>query len=158
MTDTMRWRYGDTKPVQVAVDAATVIEIGDLVFLDTDDAKPASSTTFSTLAAAQEAFHDAFIGVAMQHSGAGETKEIRVATAGAFELDCTSATFEIGGRVGVAQNGGGTALENQKVVAVAAGSPQLSIGRVARRVPSAATRVAVEIMSTVMHDGPQAVA
>ena len=37
----MRWRYGDTYPVVLPVDSATVIEIGDLVYLDTDDAKPA---------------------------------------------------------------------------------------------------------------------
>jgi hypothetical protein len=41
MGDKMRWRYGDTNPVMAAVDAATVIEIGDLMWLDTDDAKPA---------------------------------------------------------------------------------------------------------------------
>ena len=43
MSDKMRWRYGDTNPVVAAVDSATVIEIGDLVWQDTDDAKPASS-------------------------------------------------------------------------------------------------------------------
>ena len=41
MTDKMRWRYGDTNPVVAAVDAATAIEIGDLLWQDTDDAKPA---------------------------------------------------------------------------------------------------------------------
>jgi hypothetical protein len=43
MADTMRWRYGETNPVLVPVDSRTVIEIGDLVYLDTDDAKPASA-------------------------------------------------------------------------------------------------------------------
>ena len=43
MANTMRWRYGDTNPVMLPVDSATVIEIGDLVYLDTDDAKPASA-------------------------------------------------------------------------------------------------------------------
>lgn len=32
MSDKMRWRYGDTNPVVAAIDAATVIEIGDLVY------------------------------------------------------------------------------------------------------------------------------
>ena len=41
MASTMRWRYGDTSPVMMPVDAATVIEIGDLLFYDMDDAKPA---------------------------------------------------------------------------------------------------------------------
>ena len=43
MANTMRWRYGDTSPVMLAVDSATVIEIGDLLWLDVDDAKPASA-------------------------------------------------------------------------------------------------------------------
>lgn len=42
MSDKMRWRYGDTNPVVAAVDAATVIEIGDLLFQEVDDARPAS--------------------------------------------------------------------------------------------------------------------
>src|SRR3954466_1580321 len=37
MSNTMRWRYGDTCPVMLPVDSATVIEIGDMLFLDTDD-------------------------------------------------------------------------------------------------------------------------
>ena len=45
MSDKMRWRYGDTNPVVAAVDSATVIEIGDLVWQDTDDAKPAQLLT-----------------------------------------------------------------------------------------------------------------
>ena len=42
MTDKMRWRYGDTNPVVAAVAAATVIEIGDLLYQDTNNAKPAA--------------------------------------------------------------------------------------------------------------------
>ena len=38
----MRWRYGDTNPVVAAVAAGTVIEIGDLLWQDTDNAKPAA--------------------------------------------------------------------------------------------------------------------
>ena len=43
VNDRMRWRYGDTNPVVAAVDLETVIEIGDLLWLDGDNAKPASS-------------------------------------------------------------------------------------------------------------------
>ena len=31
MSNKMRWRYGDTNPVQAPVASSTVIEIGDLV-------------------------------------------------------------------------------------------------------------------------------
>jgi hypothetical protein len=79
------------------VDSATVIEIGDLVYLDTDDAKPSSAQADQgTEAANQELFHDKFAGVAMQASRSGDTQPIRVATAGVFEFDCLSTTFEVG--------------------------------------------------------------
>ena len=92
VANTMRWRYGDTCPVMLPVDSATVIEIGDLVYLDTDDAKPASAQADQgTEAANQELFHDKFAGVAMQASRSGDTQPIRVATTGVFEFDCLSA-------------------------------------------------------------------
>ena len=161
MANIMRWRYGETNPVTLPVDSATDIEIGDLIRLDTDDAKPASSINDiggggpATLAVAQELFHDAFTGVAMQRSRAGDTQPIRIATSGVFEFDAASATFELGDRVGVAQDGG-SALEDQKVVGVAQNVPQRAVGRVAKRVASADTKVLVEISSTTMRDGPQA--
>ena len=53
----MRHRYGQQCIVRVAVDSATAIAMGDLVYLDTDDAKPASSETwYSDLAATQAQF------------------------------------------------------------------------------------------------------
>jgi hypothetical protein len=158
MSNVMRWRYGETNPVVLAVDAATVIEIGDLVIFDVDDVKPASSVTYgASLAATQELVHDKFVGVAMQASRAGETAAIRVATSGVFEFDLASATVQVGTRIGVDDNAGGTAMLNQQVIAVAAGSPELSIGTCAR-LASSATTILVAIKSTVLNDGPQAVA
>ena len=159
MADTMRWRYGDTNPVVIPVDSATVIEIGDLVWLDTDDAKPASTSTYgASLAAAQETFHDKFAGVAMQRSRAGDTGPIRVATTGVFEYPCASATFEVGARIGADDNVAGTALVNQLVIAVAAANLERSIGSCVKRVNPADTKLLVEIMSTVTRGGPQAAA
>ena len=119
MTDKMRWRYGDTNPVVAAVDAATVIDIGDLVWQDTDDAKPAAGqTNHGSKAANQKALADAFLGVAMQRSRSGDTAPIRVATTGVFEFDCASDTFELGDLVGAETNAAGTALLNQQVAKV----------------------------------------
>src|SRR3972149_4143422 len=99
MSDKMRWRYGDTNPVIAAVDADTVIEIGDLVYQETDDARPASSQADQgTKEANQTLFASKFLGVAMQRSRAGETAPIRVAATGVFEFDCPSGTFEMGDR------------------------------------------------------------
>ncbi|MEX2142485.1 MAG: capsid cement protein [Pirellulales bacterium] len=157
MSDILRWRYGDTSPIVLPVDSATVIEIGDLVYLDTDDAKPAGSLADAgTEAANQEAFHDAFAGVAMQRSRAGDTAPIRVATRGVFDFPCPSATFEVGALIGASENGAGNALEDQQVEGVA--TANLSIGRCAKRVNPAATTVLVEIVSTISHAGPQTVA
>ncbi len=152
MSDKMRWRYGDTNPVVAAVDSGTVIEIGDLVLLSTDDARPAAmQAVLGTKAATQAAFAAIFLGVAMQRSRSGETAPIRVATTGVFEYDCASGTFELGDMVGVDENTAGNALLNQQVAKVTAA--QNAIGRVAKRQPSAGTSVLVDIRSTVMTGG-----
>ncbi len=154
MSDKMRWRYGDTNPVVAAVDAETVIEIGDLVYQDADDAKPAALLPDQgNQAANQDLFTFDFLGVAMQRSRAGVADSIRVATTGVFELDCPGGTFELGDLVGANENSAGTALVNQQVTKVDAA--RYAIGRVAKRVPHAATTVLVDIRSTVMTGGVQ---
>ena len=157
MADAMRWRYGDTNPVVLPVDSATVIEIGDLVYLATDDARPASDQADQASEAAnQELFHDNFAGVAMQRSRSGDTQPIRVATTGVFEFVCPSGTFEVGALLGVDEAASGTALEDQQVAAVA--TANLAVGRCGKRVASADTKVLVEIVSTISYGGPQTAA
>jgi hypothetical protein len=157
MSNTMRWRYGETNPVVLAVASATVIEIGDLIYVASGEAKPASAQADqSSEAANQEAFHDAFAGVALQQSRAGDTDPIRVATTGVFEFACASDTFEVGELIGVDEAASGTALEDQVVASVA--TPNLAVGRCAKRVPPADTRVLVDVVSTILYGGPQAAA
>jgi hypothetical protein len=152
MADKMRWRYGDTSPVIAAVDANTAIEIGDLVYQEVDDARPASSQLDQgSEATNQELFVTKFLGVAMQRSRAGETTPIRVATTGVFEFDCPSGTFELGDLVGPDENAAGNALLDQQVAKVAEG--QLAVGRVTKRQAAAVTSVLVDIRSTVMTGG-----
>jgi len=152
MTDKMRWRYGDTNPVIAAVDAATVIEIGDLVYQETDDVRPASSQADqNTKEANQELFAGKFLGVAMQRSRSGETAPIRVATTGVFEFDCPSGTFELGDLIGADENTAGTALLNQQVTKVA--QSKYAVSRVAKRQATASTSVLVDVRSTVMTGG-----
>lgn len=158
--DTQRHRYGNNDPFVGAVDSATVIEIGDLVFLDTDDVKPASSQAAgSSLALTQESFHDKFFGVAAQRSRSGDTDPIRVDTGGVFEYPCDSTNWEIGDLVGVAETSG-FALDDQKVVRLGAFSAALNnraIGKCAQR-GTALTKVMFRIESTVMTGGPKAMA
>lgn len=152
MSDKMRWRYGDTNPVVAAVDSGTVIEIGDVVWLDTDNAKPASDqadqgseTDNQTLLSSN------FLGVAMQRSRSGDTDPVRVATTGVFEFDCPSGTFELGDLIGVDENSGGTLLLNQQVDSVA--DSAYAVARVAKREPSATTSVLIDIRSAIMTGG-----
>lgn len=159
MADVMRWRYGETNPIVAAVDSGTVIEIGDLLYLDTDDAKPASDQADQgTEASNQESFADKFLGVAMQRSRSGDTDPIRVATTGVFEFACPSGTHEVGHLIAVDEAASGTALEDQKVtnlgaVLADASKMQYAIGRVAKRETVATTTVLVDIRSTVMTGG-----
>jgi len=152
MANKMRWRYGDTKPILAAVDSAVVIEIGDLLYLNTDDVRPASSQADGDGETVnQETFADNFIGVAAQQSRNGDTDEIRVDTAGVFEFICASATYEVGDNIGVDENADGDGLCDQTVAAVA--DAAYAIAKVARRATSATTTLFVEIESTVMHGG-----
>ena len=152
MSDKMRWRYGDTNPVVAAVDSAIVIEIGDLLWQNVNDARPASAVDDQgTEAANQEIFADYFLGVAMQRSRSGESAPIRVATTGVFEFDCPSGTFELGDLIGADENSAGDALLDQQVAKVS-DSPY-AIGRVAKREPGATTSVLVDVRSTVMTGG-----
>ncbi|MCE9546914.1 MAG: hypothetical protein K8T25_15675 [Planctomycetia bacterium] len=157
MANTMRWRYGDTNPVVLSVGSSTVIEIGDLVYLDAGEAKPASAQADQlTKAANQEMFHDAFAGVALQRSRAGDTDPIRVATTGVFEFGCVADSFEVGNLIGVDEATSGTVLEDQLVIIVA--TPNLAVGRCAKRVPTDDTKVLVDIVGTISHGGVQAAA
>ncbi|MBN2579247.1 MAG: hypothetical protein JXB10_09670 [Pirellulales bacterium] len=154
MADKMRWRYGDTNPVIAAVDASTVIEIGDLIYQDVDDARPASSQVDQgSEETNQEYFALRFLGVAMQRSRADETTPIRVATTGVFEFDCPSDTFELGDFVGPDEHALGNALLSQQVAKVA--ESKLAVGRVTKRQAVAATSVLIDIRSTVMTGGVQ---
>jgi hypothetical protein len=156
MANTMRWRYGDTNPVMMAVDSGTVIEIGDLLWQVVDDARPASSQSDQgTESANQQLFHDAFVGVAMQASASGSTQPIRVATTGVFEFDCLSTTLEIGDLLGPDENAAGTALLNQTVAKVT--NANAAIGRCAKRLNPAGTRALVDVVSSVVKGGTQAI-
>ena len=150
--DKMRWRYGDTNPVVAAVDAKTVIEIGDLVFQDVDDAKPASMRAGPCVepTVALELFTRDFLGVAMQRSRRGDTDPIRVATTGVFDFDCPEDRFELGDLIGpLGEPGAG--LKSQRVAAV--NQAKHAIGRVAKRAAVEVTTVLVDVRSTVMTGG-----
>jgi hypothetical protein len=153
MSDSMRWRYGDTNPVVMPVHSATVIEIGDLLYIDAGYAKPAGDQADQlTKDDNQIMFHTHFAGVAMQRSPAGDDSPIRVATTGVFEFGCSAATFEIGDLIGADELASGTQLGNQIVAKVSA--IDHAIGRCVKRAATAITRTLVDIVSTAVKGGP----
>lgn len=157
MANTMRWRYGDTNPVMLPVLSDTVIEIGDLVYLDTNNAKPASSLADQgTLLMNQATFRDNFVGVAMQASQSGDVASIRIATSGVFEFDSDTNAYELGELIGPSENTAGNALEDQKIEGVS--SIGNALGRCAKRVQPASSRVLIDVVSTIMRGGAQAAA
>jgi hypothetical protein len=150
MTSKFRWVHGDTTHVLAPVASTTVIEIGDLVYYDTDSAKPASLQTNQTSETAnQTLFASKFLGVSMQASPAGSTTPIRIVTDGIFEFDCNSNTYELGNHVGIGVKTGNAGLENQKLAKLT--SKDGAIGRINRREGTATTSVQVHLRSTVMH-------
>ena len=160
MSDNMRWRYGDTNPVVAAVNAAEVIEIGDVLWQDTNNAKPAAEKAWvNSLSETQDALSAKFLGVAMQrHRAVDAAAQMRVATTGVFEFTCAASAFtagstgELGCLVGPAKASGNT-LENQKVVPVT--DAARAIGRLAKPALTTDTTVLVEITSVVLYGGPQ---
>jgi hypothetical protein len=145
-------------------DPATVIEIGDLLYVASDLVLPAASQAdLGTLAQNQEGFHDAFLGVSLSaHRAAisgfvSDNVALDVALEGVFRYPVTSsAGYARGDYVGPEGTGAALAvgMANQLLVKVA--TPNLAIGRIFRVV--SATEVWVEIDSVIMGGGARAAA
>jgi hypothetical protein len=143
-----RHRFGNQFIVRVAVDSATAINAGDPVYLDTDDAKPASSETWTTdLATTQANFVNHFLGIAQAdhaaNSGAVTDFPVDVSPFSVYEMDCASEAHEIGDTLGIDKAAGNALLPSTLEKAVAASSAF----RAVKRDPSAATRVYVRMQS-----------
>jgi len=136
----------------MAVASLTVIEIGDLLWYDVanDEVINMASLVFTDLANGQLRSHFLFAGIAMSASPTLKTDEIKVGTAGVWELPCASASFGQNDLVGIDDNAGPTAYVDQQVIAV--GDEMLSIGRVAE-VAATATSVFVEINPRIVRGG-----
>lgn len=136
--------------VDAAFDGSIAVEIGDLIFHDTNDAKPASSQADQgSEAANQAAFVPRFLGVAVERKLSTDAAgTLQVAVDVIREYACVASAFEIGDWVTVDEAASGTALENQKLVKTT--DPSLAIGYVIKRYGSAVTTVLVRLMSNVL--------
>ena len=150
MGNVMRYRQ-DGKRTAVPVDSATVIEVGDMCYLNTDDALPASTAALWSADQATTAalLKNDFLGIAMTASPSGETEPVIFAHSGAvFEMDADSDSYVIGAEVGGMKDTGGNFLYDQQVIdaATAAGA----IGIVAEDAPASSTRILVRVYSQVL--------
>ena len=159
-----RYREGDCRPKSVLCDPNYPIEIGDLLFREPSNnlARPASalinqgSENYNQLA-----FHNNFLGVALQKNGTntGETlplfpvsartpaNVIEVATQGVFEYPvATAMTYQGGEYIGPANNAAGNGLLSQCVKTAISGIS----GSIGRAVPAAA-----QINATVLEFADQ---
>lgn len=152
-----RYQYGETNPVSAPVATAAAIAIGDILGYDasTNLVVKASSTTWDTnLATTQTAFAALFLGLSGQKKVANEARVfgnstdniIRVDCSGVFEFDSVAATYELGDFVGAAKDSG-DALVNDVVAKVSAVT--LAIGRVCENTAASATKVKIQLLSTL---------
>lgn len=125
---------------------------GDFMFLtaSSDELKKASQVTWDTdYATTSAAAGPRFAGLASggYPSTQGEVDPFGVVPFIEKEVDCTSATFEIGNLVAPANSGSST-LENQKVAKTT--DATAAIGIVTKRYASSTTRVMVRFQSRIL--------
>ena len=151
MANRLRFRSGAVELHRLRVDSATVIEAGDMVYLDTDDVKPASSFTWDTdLPTTQAAFAAVFLGIAHQQSASGETDPISVDLSpnSVYEFNVNAATYEVGDVLGPDENS--AALMDQQLEAVGSGS--IGIARSAEYKAASSSMLRVQFASA-FHPG-----
>ena len=136
--------------VDFAFDGSIAVNLYDLLYHDTNDVKPASSQADAgSEAANQAAFAPLFAGLAgmARLSTDGAVTSFPAITDAIVDIDCASATFEVGDKITVVEQGSGTALENAKVTKTT--DETLAIGYVVKRYASATTRVRARLISRV---------
>lgn len=156
MSNLLNWKWGETCPVSVEIASATEVQVGDLLWLDTNgQAQPASAFAKDTdLAGTQGAFSQKFLGVAMQASPAATVSRIRVATTGTFEFsdDTSDASAEkLGTYMGANLNTAATYLKRDSLISVA--TAKLAVGRIIHQENIPAGKAYIAIRSTIMHGG-----
>lgn len=144
----LRFRSGQVQLHKFRVDEDTIIEAGDLVYLDTGVVKPASEFTWTTdLPTTQGSFAAQFAGIAHEPSPAGEDTDISidVSPTSIYEFDVAASTFEVGDLLGPDETSGalhGTQLEK-------VGSSAAAISRAAEYRTSLSNSLRVSFASAI---------
>ncbi|MBW3540721.1 MAG: hypothetical protein KY476_10660 [Planctomycetes bacterium] len=151
MANQLRFRSGQVQLARLRVDSATVLEAGDLVFLDSDDVKPASAFAWNTdLATTQSAFAASFLGVCHQQSADGDTDDVSVDLSpnSVYEFDVNAATYEVGDDLGPDE--ASSKLMDQQLEAVASGTLGIARSREYKAASSSLLRVS---FASAFHTG-----
>jgi hypothetical protein len=146
MANAYNYRFGQVELVKMAVDSGTVIAVGDMLFHDTDDVKPAADFTWDTdLATTQGGFAAVFVGIAREQSASGDTDSIDVdiSSSSVYEFTIASAAVEMDDSFGPDKASGDALLSNVLEIAVNAAS----VAHPYQRLASAATKCKVKFAS-----------
>lgn len=150
MANSHSFRNGQRQLVKGRVDSGTVIEIGDMVWLDTDDLKPASDFTWNTnLATTQGDFAAKFVGISLEQSASGDTDDISVDVSAdaVYEFTVASATYEVGDDLGPDANTTPSPDQLEDQVLEAVSSAAAGIARAREYKASASTKLMVSFNS-----------
>lgn len=128
-----------------AFDGTLTVPLYCLMYHDSNDVKPAASQTDQgSEIANQRLFASNFAGLSAESRAATDTDadtDFPIITEEIVDIDCASATWEVGDLVAIDEASSGTALENQKVVKTT--DPTCAIGHCVKREASATTTVRV---------------
>lgn len=151
MSNAFRVMRGPTREISLSGYSSDVVEVGDLLFWDSENAaaRPVSyvdTDTYSTYAAQITFLAANFAGVAMSAKAANESRNILVATDGDFLFAAPSGADTDGDVLDHVAVGSGTAVADQ-TVNVNAIAPEDSIGRLLAAKAITAATVQVRINS-----------
>lgn len=139
-----------TKQLNFPMTAGTVLEIGDLVIVQSSKAVPAGSATDQGSEAANQAYAaPKFVGVSAMRKLSTDTDtvvDVELEWVGLFT--CASATFVVGDYVTFCENGGTNGLETAKLKKTT--NPAIAIGQVLLDYASATTTVFVRLSSNFL--------
>ncbi|MCA9074675.1 MAG: hypothetical protein KDA93_06560 [Planctomycetaceae bacterium] len=146
MPNNLGFRSGQVVLQKFRVESTSIVEPGDMVYLDETHIRPASELTWNTdLATTQADFANVFVGIAHESSTDGEDApvSIDVSSSSVYEFDVANATYDNGNPLGA--DGSGSVLLSQQL-AYADPATQ-AIARAAEFVNQMTTRLRVTFAS-----------
>ncbi len=146
MPNNLGFRSGHVVLQKFRIESTSVVEPGDMVYLDETHIRPASEMFWNTdLATTQQNFADVFVGIAHEGSDDGEDApvSIDVSSASVYEFTVENGTYDNGNPLG--PDGASSKLLNQQL-AYADPATQ-AIARAAEFVDQMTTRLRVTFAS-----------